>query len=147
MRFGATPSEAALWRELRRGRLGVVFRGQVPLLGRYIADFYAPAAGLVVEVDGAWHGPRERADSRRDEALRRARGRRAASRGAASPAHRIATPSRVKREGGVAPSEPRGRRCACVMRSGGGIGGGRTSGRGTEARWASGTCSGERSGA
>ncbi|MBM4362280.1 MAG: DUF559 domain-containing protein [Deltaproteobacteria bacterium] len=72
MRFGATPSEAALWRELRGGRLGVVFRRQVPLLGRYIADFCAPGVGLVVEVDGPWHGPRERADARRDEALRRA---------------------------------------------------------------------------
>jgi len=72
MRFGATPSEAALWRELRGGRLGVVFRRQVPLLGRYIADFCAPAACLVVEVDGPWHGSRETADARRDEALRRA---------------------------------------------------------------------------
>ena len=60
-RLGATPSEAALWRELRGGRLGVVFRRQVPLLGRYVADFCASAACVVVDVDGPWHGPRERA--------------------------------------------------------------------------------------
>lgn len=72
MRFGATPSEALLWRELRGQRLGVEFRRQVPLLGRYIADFLAREAGLVVEVDGGWHGTRRHADARRDGALRRA---------------------------------------------------------------------------
>jgi very-short-patch-repair endonuclease len=72
MRFGATPSEADVWRELRGGRLGVVFRRQVPLLGRYIADFFAWEAGLVVEVDGSGHTQRQVADARRDEALRRA---------------------------------------------------------------------------
>lgn len=38
MRFGATESEARLWAELRGGKLGVRFRRQVPLLGRYVAD-------------------------------------------------------------------------------------------------------------
>jgi len=72
MRFGASPSEARLWAALRGGRLGVVFRRQVPLAGRYIADFFAKEAGLGVEVDGGWHAGRRRADERRDEALRRA---------------------------------------------------------------------------
>ena len=72
MRFAPTSADALLWHELRGGRLGVVFRRQVPLLGRYIADFFASEAGLVVEVDGGWHHGRERADARRDEALRRA---------------------------------------------------------------------------
>jgi adenine-specific DNA-methyltransferase len=44
----------------------------VPLLGRYIADFLAPAARLIVEVDGGYHASRVRADARRDETLRRA---------------------------------------------------------------------------
>lgn len=44
----------------------------MPLLGRYIADFYAPEVRLVVEVDGAWHSQRRAADARRDEKLRRA---------------------------------------------------------------------------
>jgi very-short-patch-repair endonuclease len=52
--------------------LGVVFRRQVPLLGRYIADFLAPAQRLVIEVDGAYHAERGRADARRDAALERA---------------------------------------------------------------------------
>ncbi len=47
------------------------FRRQVPLAGRYIADFFAPAAGLVVEVDGSSHIHRRRADARRDRVLQR----------------------------------------------------------------------------
>jgi len=52
--------------------LGVVFRRQVPLLGRFIADFYAPAQRLVVEVDGEYHAEHARSDARRDAALVRA---------------------------------------------------------------------------
>ncbi len=72
MRFGATESEQRLWAALRGGRLGARFRRQVPLLGRYIGDFVAEEARLVVEVDGGWHAGRERADARQDEALRHA---------------------------------------------------------------------------
>jgi very-short-patch-repair endonuclease len=67
-----TDSEAVLWEALRKRQLGVQFRRQVPLRGRYIADFYAAAARLVVEVDGGSHRGRERADARRDRALARA---------------------------------------------------------------------------
>ena len=55
MRHAPTASEAALWRRLRGRRLGVQFRRQV-VLGRYIVDFVAPKARLVVEVD--WRVPR-----------------------------------------------------------------------------------------
>ena len=44
----------------------------MPLLGRFIADFYAPAQRLVIEVDGAYHGERGTADARRDAVLKRA---------------------------------------------------------------------------
>lgn len=60
--------EAALWRELSAGKLGVPFRRQV-VLGNAIADFYAPALRLVVEVDGAQHRRRRAADARRDREL------------------------------------------------------------------------------
>ena len=60
MRFAPTPSEERLWLALRGSQLGVAFRRQVPI-GHYIA-----------EVDGSYHTGRERADARRDEALRRA---------------------------------------------------------------------------
>ncbi|MBN2195458.1 MAG: DUF559 domain-containing protein [Polyangiaceae bacterium] len=70
MRFALTPSEAALWSAIRGGRLGVVFRRQVPI-GRFIADFCAPAARLVVEVDGGCHERRASSDARRDAALGR----------------------------------------------------------------------------
>ena len=70
MRFALTPSEAALWAQLSGRKLGVKFRRQVAI-GRYIADFCAPAARLIVEVDGAYHARRRAADARRDRALGR----------------------------------------------------------------------------
>ena len=69
MRGSQTPSEELLWVRIRGRRLGVVIRRQVPLLGRYIADFHAPAARLVIEVDGEYHAEHGRSDARRDAAL------------------------------------------------------------------------------
>ena len=68
MRLSPTPSEQRLWLQLRGRWLGVAFRRQVPI-GDFIADFVAPNARLVVEVDGGWHSGRERADARRDAKL------------------------------------------------------------------------------
>lgn len=65
-----TPSEARLWSAIRARQLGVQFRREVPLAGRYIVDFCAPSARLVVEVDGRYHESRRRADARRDAELR-----------------------------------------------------------------------------
>jgi very-short-patch-repair endonuclease len=39
------------------------------VLQGYIADYYACAARLIVEVDGGWHSGRSRADARRDRML------------------------------------------------------------------------------
>jgi len=64
-----TPSEQRLWSALSARKLGVQFRREVPLLGRYIVDFCAPSVRLVVEVDGACHADRRAADARRDAAL------------------------------------------------------------------------------
>ena len=52
-----TPSEARLWSALKARQLGVQFRREVPLAGRFIVDFCAPSA-------------RSRADARRDAELR-----------------------------------------------------------------------------
>jgi very-short-patch-repair endonuclease len=68
MRLSPTVSEAQLWQALRGGRLGFAFRRQA-VIGDYIVDFLAPAVSLVVEVDGAYHGRRVRADARRDRVL------------------------------------------------------------------------------
>jgi len=70
MRRAPTTSEARLFAALRGGQLGVAFRRQVPLLGRFIVDLLAPQLRLVVEVDGGYH--EQRADARRDRALARA---------------------------------------------------------------------------
>jgi very-short-patch-repair endonuclease len=72
MRHEPTSSEARLFEALRGGRLGVSFRRQVPVLGRFIVDLLAPEVRLVVEVDGLYHTRRDAADARRDRALLRA---------------------------------------------------------------------------
>ena len=72
MRHEPTPSEALLFESVRGGRLGVAFRRQVPVLGKYIADLLVPELRLIVEVDGGYHQQRAEADARRDRALARA---------------------------------------------------------------------------
>ncbi|HEX2225669.1 MAG TPA: DUF559 domain-containing protein [Candidatus Binatia bacterium] len=65
LRTGLTDAEQQLWNRLRRKQiLGVQFYRQKPI-GNYIVNFYAPAAHLVVEVDGAHHT--ELAQARHDE--------------------------------------------------------------------------------
>ena len=72
MRHAPTASEARLFEALRGGRLGVAFRRQVPVVGRFIADLLAHEVGLIVEVDGGYHTRRTAGDARRDRALARA---------------------------------------------------------------------------
>jgi len=72
MRHAPTSSEARLFEAVRGRRLGVGFKRQVPVLGRYIVDLLAAEMRLVVEVDGGYHEERARADARRDRALERA---------------------------------------------------------------------------
>ena len=63
--------EVLLWQRLRGRPGGVKFRRQHPV-GRYVADFYAADARLIVEVDGAAHdrGDRPERDGARDDWLR-----------------------------------------------------------------------------
>jgi crossover junction endodeoxyribonuclease RuvC len=66
-----TWSEQMLWARIRARQLGVEFRRQVPIAGRFIVDFLAHEGRVVIEVDGGYHGRRQRADARRDEVLGR----------------------------------------------------------------------------
>ncbi|MDX3883027.1 MAG: DUF559 domain-containing protein [Sphingomonas sp.] len=62
-----TPLEEKLWHHLRSSRLGgFKFRRQI-VLDPYIVDFFCPAVGLIVELDGDSHDAQ--ADARRDAAL------------------------------------------------------------------------------
>ena len=70
-RCAPTESEARLWAALKRRQLGVSFRWQVPLGGRFIADFFASSVRLVVEVDGGSHSSTCRSDELRDRKLAR----------------------------------------------------------------------------
>lgn len=55
LRSSMTDAELALWVKLRRKQLhGLQFYRQKPL-GNFIADFYCPAAQLVIEIDGGQH--------------------------------------------------------------------------------------------
>ena len=67
LRRDMTLPEGLLWRELRERPGGFKFRRQHPL-GRYIVDFYCPAAKLVIEVDGEAHsmGVNPMRDAHRD---------------------------------------------------------------------------------
>jgi very-short-patch-repair endonuclease len=71
MRLAPSEPERVLWRALRCCQRGTQFRRQVVLQG-YIVDFFAPAARLVVEVDGAQHTRQRGADKRRDRTLQAA---------------------------------------------------------------------------
>ncbi len=67
MRRAPTAAERTLWRALSASRLdGLKFRRQ-SVLGTVIADFYCPAAALIVEIDGNTHDVDR--DARRDAAL------------------------------------------------------------------------------
>jgi len=71
LRGNMTDAEQLLWTHLRRKQLhGVQFYRQKPL-GPYIVDFFAPSAGLVIEVDGGQHFEAEHfeRDRQRDQCL------------------------------------------------------------------------------
>jgi very-short-patch-repair endonuclease len=70
LRHNLTENEQILWRRMSGKQLGVSFRRQVPI-GKYIADFVAPSARLIVEVDDRSHELRRTADARRDRDLTR----------------------------------------------------------------------------
>src|SRR5437868_2689383 len=70
-RRNMSPPEVRLWNRLRRSPCGIGFRRQHPI-GPYSADFYCPAAKLVIEVDGQFHDFADQVgrDQRRDAYMR-----------------------------------------------------------------------------
>jgi very-short-patch-repair endonuclease len=55
LRRESSDAEQRVWRMLRARKLdGVKFRRQHPI-GRYVLDFYCPAARLAIEIDGGSH--------------------------------------------------------------------------------------------
>jgi very-short-patch-repair endonuclease len=62
------PPEVLLWGQVRRRKLGFKVLRQHPI-GPYSADFYVPAARLVIEIDGTAHdfGERPQRDADRDQ--------------------------------------------------------------------------------
>ncbi len=66
LRSAQTPTEHALWQQLRAKRFGgFKFRRQQPL-GRYIVDFVCFEQRLIVELDGGQHADQQNYDAARD---------------------------------------------------------------------------------
>jgi len=69
LRNNGTKAEAVLWRYLKqKNGYGYQFHRQ-KVIGKYIVDFYCPAIGLVIEVDGNSHDAKYEYDSERDKYL------------------------------------------------------------------------------
>jgi very-short-patch-repair endonuclease len=69
LRRRMTKAERKLWAKLRnRGLAGTKFRRQVPI-GPFIVDFVCIEKGLIIEIDGGQHAPREYTDGKRTRAL------------------------------------------------------------------------------
>jgi very-short-patch-repair endonuclease len=64
-----SPPEVRLWSLPRRSPCGINFRRQHPV-GPYVADFYCPAAKLVIEIDGQIHDFTVERDAAREEYIR-----------------------------------------------------------------------------
>lgn len=75
LRKNATPAEKLLWEALRNRQLnGMKFRRQQIIRG-FITDFYAEAADLAIELDGAAHdSPEAQAKDKEREAVLRGAG-------------------------------------------------------------------------
>src|ERR1700674_2358553 len=72
LRREQTEWEHSLWSHLRRRQLdGFKFRRQHPI-GPFFADFFCPAAKLVIEIDGSQHAVELAHDKSRTEFLREA---------------------------------------------------------------------------
>jgi len=69
LRRELTPAEKVLWKHLGNRRFaGFKFRRQQPV-DYYVADFFCPAARLVVELDGESHVGKDVHDARRQAYL------------------------------------------------------------------------------
>src|SRR3954470_21955942 len=69
LRANATPHERILWRALKELPVdGTHIRRQAPI-GRYVVDFFCPAAHLIIELDGGHHSEDHMAE--RDSARQR----------------------------------------------------------------------------
>src|SRR5262249_22713459 len=70
-RRDGTDVERRLWQRLRSGQICAArFRRQHPA-GRYVLDFYCPALGLAIELDGGQHAWTRVRDRGRDEWMKR----------------------------------------------------------------------------
>jgi very-short-patch-repair endonuclease len=70
LRRNATDAERLMWPHFGRRLAGYKFKRQVPI-GGYVADFVAPEAKLIIEIDGGQHSIRIEEDRLRTEEFER----------------------------------------------------------------------------
>jgi very-short-patch-repair endonuclease len=68
LRKESTLAEQKLWSRIRNDQLGVSFRRQ-HAIGKYIPDFCAPKAKLIIELDGSQHLIQKEYDTERTKYL------------------------------------------------------------------------------
>jgi very-short-patch-repair endonuclease len=65
LRKEPAPAERKLWAHLRGNKVnGIYFRRQ-HAIGKYVPDFYAPKAKLIIELDGSQHIEQDEYDEER----------------------------------------------------------------------------------
>lgn len=69
MRNNPTEAERILWHYLKGRRLNDLKFKRQSIIRGWIADFWCPEVGLVVELDGSSHDDKEEADAFRDRTM------------------------------------------------------------------------------
>jgi very-short-patch-repair endonuclease len=69
LRRDMTPAEQVLWEALQGRRLGGLRFGNQHAIGPFVAEFFCPAAKLIIEVDGSIHDQQAEQDTYRTEYL------------------------------------------------------------------------------
>ena len=69
LRNNMTLAEVLLYNKIKRKQFLRLNFDRQKIIGNYIADFYCPDLGIVIEVDGCSHDFKEEYDKRRDEYL------------------------------------------------------------------------------
>ena len=64
-----TPQERIMWQRLRKNQLGGLHFRRQQVIDGFLADFYCPAAGLVLELDGLVHLRQVEYDRERDKVI------------------------------------------------------------------------------
>src|SRR5699024_11311264 len=69
LRKAGVLSEVIFWLQVHKGKFYKIDFDRQRIIGNYIVDFYAPALGLIIEIDGTSHNDKEEYDVQRQAFL------------------------------------------------------------------------------